>query len=140
MTYMRSGTDGTTTNPDYLSMYVTGRNSSDAPGTMQTPVVVPSGTGLANYSDFSGGGRAGDLSGINVNPVDGSFWAANEFADTESTANWGTAIANFTMSSSTPFPDMAVTVSGPSSVTPGGSTSTPSRSPIKAPVPPRMSS
>jgi hypothetical protein len=94
MTYMKSGTD---TSTDYMSMYVTGRTSGDAAGTMETPVLVPAGTGLANYHDFSGGGRAGDLSGINVDPSDGTFWGANEFANTENTANWGTAVANFTL-------------------------------------------
>jgi hypothetical protein len=93
---MRSGTDSST---DFMSMWVTGRMPSDGSGTMETAVEVPAGTGQANYSDFSGGGRAGDLSGINVDPNDGSFWAANEFANTEATANWGTAIANFTVAS-----------------------------------------
>jgi uncharacterized repeat protein (TIGR01451 family) len=116
MTYMRSGTD---TSTDYLSMYVTGRAPSDTAGTMETPVLVPAGKGQANYKDFSTGGRAGDLSGINVDPVDGSFWAANEYANTETTANWGTAIANFLISSPLPSTDMAVTISGPSSVTAG---------------------
>src|SRR5262249_26488119 len=93
LTYMRSGTDSPT---DFMSMYVAGRSPGDAAGTMQTSLLVPSGIGLGNYADFTGGGRAGDMSGINVDPVDGSFWAANEFANTEAGANWGTAIANFT--------------------------------------------
>jgi hypothetical protein len=96
MSYMRSGND---TSSDYMSMWVTGRLSTDAAGTMETPVLVPNGTGLANYSDFANPHRAGDLSGINVDPVDGSFWAANEFANTQATANWGTAIANFSVAS-----------------------------------------
>jgi uncharacterized repeat protein (TIGR01451 family) len=116
MTYMGSGND---TSTDYLSMYLTGRNPGDASGTMQASVLVPAGTGQANYHDFASGGRAGDLGGINVDPSDGSFWAANEFANTQSTANWGTAIANFTISSPLPSADMAVTASGPSSVTAG---------------------
>jgi uncharacterized repeat protein (TIGR01451 family) len=116
MSYMKSGTDSTT---DYLSMWVTGRTSTDALGTMETPVIVPNGTGLANYTDFSSGHRAGDLSGINVDPVDGTFWAANEFANTQGTANWGTAIANFAPSTPTNSADLAVTNSGPSSVTAG---------------------
>ena len=41
--------------------------------------------------------RAGDLSGINLDPVDGTFWATNEFANTQATANWGTAIVNFAL-------------------------------------------
>jgi uncharacterized repeat protein (TIGR01451 family) len=86
---------------------------------MQASAVVPAGTGKANYKDFTSGGRAGDLSGINVDPSDGSFWAANEFANTEATANWGTAIANFTIGNPLPSTDMAVTVSGPTSVTAG---------------------
>ncbi len=113
LTYMRSGMDASN---DYLSVYVTGRNSSDAPGTMQAPVLVPSGTGKANYKDFSSTGRSGDLGAINVDPSDGSFWAANEFANTEATANWGTAVANFTVSNPLPAADVAVTAAGPSSV------------------------
>jgi uncharacterized repeat protein (TIGR01451 family) len=119
MTYMKSGTDSPT---DYLSMYVTGRLPSDTAGTMEAPVLVPAGTGQTNYKDFSGGGRAGDLSGINVDPVDGSFWAANEFANTEPIADWGTAVANFTLSNPLPAADVAVAISGPngaSSVTAG---------------------
>ena len=116
LTYMKSGTDTAT---DYLSMYVTGRNTGDAPGTMEASVLVPAGTGQANYSDFASGHRAGDLAGINVDPADGSFWAANEFANTEAQANWGTAVANFTVSNPLPSADMAVTASGPSSVTAG---------------------
>jgi uncharacterized repeat protein (TIGR01451 family) len=116
MSYMQSGTN---TSTDYLSMWVTGRVSTDTPGTMETPVIVPAGTGVANYKDFTSGGRAGDLSGINVDPVDGTFWAANEFANTQATANWGTAIANFAPSAPGNSADMAVTVSGPSSVPAG---------------------
>ncbi len=116
MSYMRSGTD---TASDFMSMWVTGRTAADAAGTMEAPVVVPAGTGQANYKDFSSGGRAGDLSGINLDPVDGTFWAANEFANTEATANWGTAIANFSLGSAASTADLAVAVSGPSSVTAG---------------------
>jgi uncharacterized repeat protein (TIGR01451 family) len=115
LTYMRSGND---TSTDYMSMDVTGRNPGDASGTMQTPIVVPAGAGQANYADFSPG-RAGDLGGINVDPGDGTFWASNEFANTEATANWGTAVANFTLTNPLPSTDMAVTASGPSSVTAG---------------------
>jgi uncharacterized repeat protein (TIGR01451 family) len=115
MTYMKSGRD---TSTDYMSMYVTGRNPSDAAGTMETPIVVPAGAGQANYHDFASGGRAGDLSGINVD-ANGSFWADSEFANTEATANWGTAVANFTVSNPLPSTDMAVTASGPSTVNAG---------------------
>lgn len=116
MSYMRSGTDASN---DYLSMWVAGRTPTDAAGTMESPVMVPAGAGQTNYSDFTSGGRAGDLSGINVDPVDGTFWAANEFANTQSIANWGTAIANFAPSTPTNSADLAVSASGPSSVTAG---------------------
>lgn len=98
LTYMKSGND---TSTNYMSMYITGHAASDFPGTMQLSVLVPAGRGLANYSDFSSPPRAGDLSGLNVDPVDGSFWAASEFANTEATANWGTAVANFILSTVT---------------------------------------
>jgi hypothetical protein len=91
MTYMRTGTDSKT---DYLSMWITGRTSSDPAGTMETPVLVPAGAG---QTLFNGNGRAGDISGINIDPSDGSFWAVNEFANTEAHSNWGTAIVNFTL-------------------------------------------
>jgi uncharacterized repeat protein (TIGR01451 family) len=114
--YMRSGTDTTT---DYMSTWVTGRTPGDAAGTMQTPVKSSAGTGVANYTDFSSGHRAGDLSGINLDPVDGSFWAANEFANTQSVANWGTAIVHFNLTSPLASTDMSVTSSGPGAITAG---------------------
>ena len=116
MTYMKSGTD---TSTDYMSMWVTGRVSTDGGGTMEASVLVPAGSGQTNYKDFTSGGRAGDLSGINVDPVDGTFWAANEFANTQAFANWGTAVANFAPSAPANSADMAVTNSGPSTVTAG---------------------
>jgi uncharacterized repeat protein (TIGR01451 family) len=116
LSYIRQGND---TSSDYMSMYVTGRTSTDAAGTMESPVAVPSGAGQANYTDFASPHREGDLSGINVDPVDGSFWAANEFANTQGTANWGTAVANFQPSLPTNSADMAVTTTGLSSVTAG---------------------
>ena len=116
MSYMQSGTDSA---KDYMSMWVTGRVSIDATGTMETSVIVPGGTGVANYTDFASPHRAGDLSGINVDPSDGSFWAANEFANTQSVANWGTAVANFAPSAPANSADMAVTATGPATVTAG---------------------
>jgi hypothetical protein len=90
MTYMQSGTGA----GQFLSMYVTGRTPFDPAGTMEAPVLVEQ--GFTNYHDFatSTNGRVGDLSGINVD-ANGSFWAVSEFANSEPTANWGTAIANF---------------------------------------------
>ncbi len=116
MSYMKSGTD---TSTDYLSMWVTARLASDLAGTMEASVLVPAGKGLANYDDFTSGNRAGDLSGINVDPVDGTFWAANEFATSATSNNWGTAVANFAPSVPVTTADLAVTKSGPALVTAG---------------------
>src|SRR5262249_39223511 len=104
---------------DYMSMWVTGRVPGDAAGTMEPPVNVTAGAGQANYTDFANPHRAGDLSGINVDPADGTFWAANEFANTQAIANWGTAVAQFQPSAPANSADVAVTVTGPSSVTAG---------------------
>jgi uncharacterized repeat protein (TIGR01451 family) len=112
LTYTRSGTDSAT---DFMSACVTGRTSSDPAGTMEMPIIVPAGTGTVNDTRD---GREGDLSGISVDPVDGSFWAATEFA-TPSTVfhqgSWGTSIANFRPGSA----DLAVTNSGPSTAAEG---------------------
>jgi uncharacterized repeat protein (TIGR01451 family) len=115
MSYMQSGTDTAT---DYLSMWVSARVPQDAAGTMEPSVLVPAGTGQANYSDY-GGGRAGDLSGINVDQSDGSFWAANEFANTLPSSNWGTAIARFYPGIPAGETDVGVAVTGPSAVSAG---------------------
>jgi uncharacterized repeat protein (TIGR01451 family) len=115
MTYTRSGDDSPT---DYMSAYVTGRLPSDAAGTMETPVLVPAGTGTVNDTLD---GREGDLRGINVDQSDGSFWAAAEFATPSSFGDsWGTAIANFTVNpKGTGGADLSVTDSGPFSANEG---------------------
>lgn len=92
MSYIQSGTGA----GQFMSTYVTGRTATDAPGTMEAPVLVQAGAG--NYRSFGGSnpGREGDLSGINVDS-DGSFWIANEFANTDPDPNWGTVIAHFSV-------------------------------------------
>jgi hypothetical protein len=55
--------------------------------------------GQATYSDYTGNPhRAGDYSGLCVDPVTGAFWASSEYATSASSDNWGTAIASFTLS------------------------------------------
>jgi hypothetical protein len=73
---------------EFMSMYVASRSVNEPAGTLEPPVLVQA--GQANYNSS----RAGDFSGISVDPLDGSFWAANEFANQEAT-NWGTWIAHF---------------------------------------------
>jgi hypothetical protein len=89
---------GTSGSREYMSMYATGRIASDAAGTMETPVLVQA--GAKAYSGFDGAPyRAGDFSNVTVDPSDGTFWAANEYATSASgapfAANWGTAIGHF---------------------------------------------
>ena len=98
MTFMESGST------EYMSMYVTGRKWTDPLGTMQIPRLVKAGE--AAYSAFGDTSpyRAGDFSGISVDPTNGSFWAANEYATAKNfgiqfLANWGTWIGNFTVTS-----------------------------------------
>jgi hypothetical protein len=95
MTYLESS--GVT--PEDMSMYVTGWTPGDTPGTMEPGVVAKAG------ERYYQGTRAGDFSGVAVDPVTGtSFWACNEYAITLSdpsdliTPNWGTWMANFSLS------------------------------------------
>lgn len=113
MTYVQSSTDAGDANGDgfkdgYLSMYVTGRKADDPLGTMQPPVLVKAGEAtylvedqVPNVDVDPPPYRVGDFGGIVVDPVDGTFWAANEYATASLPlspvfdANWGTWIVNF---------------------------------------------
>lgn len=89
---------------EYMSVYVTGQAAADPRGVMQAPVLAQAGQAPLSVSFDSSPYRAGDYSGITVDPANGSFWAANEYATNDtSAANWGTAVANFTLT--TPVPD-----------------------------------
>jgi large repetitive protein len=85
LTYMQSSFR------QYVSVYVTGQKQGAAPGTLQAGVLVHAGVGT--YL----GTRGGDYSGISVDPVDDTFWAANEYSRS-SFDLWGTWIANFAIS------------------------------------------
>jgi hypothetical protein len=131
MTFMQSSAS------EHMSMYITGRTSSDAAGTMAQGTLVKAGEATYKANDcFSGGSftqdcLTGDFSGIAVDPsANNAFCAANEYAtSSRSTENWGTHIACFTLGSSpvpTPPPsghDLAVTgLKVPKSVKNGGGT------------------
>jgi PKD repeat protein len=103
---------------EYMSVYVTGRTASDAPGTMQTPVLAKAGE--APLSQFDGSPyRAGDYSGITVDPVNGTFWIVNEYAEvkTDPNANWTTRIVNFWLTTPVPNQPPSAVVNGPYSGT-----------------------
>jgi hypothetical protein len=93
ITYMQSGPD------ELMSTYFTGRKSSDPLGTLQAPRRVKAGEAIYNSVLETPPFRAGDFAGISVDPINGSFWFANEYATRpfnpgQSLANWGTWIGN----------------------------------------------
>jgi hypothetical protein len=114
MTFMQSSST------EFMSMYVTGQNSANAPGEVRTPILAKA--GLRTYrafdcvigSLFVDDCRAGDYSGISIDPnFSNMFCAANEYASSKSSNNWGTWIACFAIG----VHDLAVTaITVPSTV------------------------
>jgi sugar lactone lactonase YvrE len=85
ITYMESSAN------EFVSMYVAGRKSTDPLGTMSPGTAVAPGI-QTGFNFF----RAGDYSGIQVDPSDGTtFWAFNEYEGTNPVYN--TFIASFTL-------------------------------------------
>jgi hypothetical protein len=83
MTYMESSQS------EFVSMYVTGRLASDPMGKMAAGTLVAA--GISDGVFF----RAGDYSGIAVDPADGTtFWAESEY---QGNAFWNTRVASFTL-------------------------------------------
>lgn len=116
MTFMQSSST------QFMSMYVTGKLPADSLGTMQTPTLAKA--GQANYSAFDCPFfgdicRAGDYSGITVDPdLTNVFCAANEYATSAGSNNWGTRIACFSLGTH----DLAVTkMTVPKTATSGAS-------------------
>ena len=96
MTFMQSSS------AQFMSMYVTGQNSADAPGQMRTPLLARGGQRTYKAFDCAIGSvfvddcRAGDYSGISIDPnFSNMFCAANEYATSKKSDNWGTWIACF---------------------------------------------
>jgi hypothetical protein len=114
MTFMQSSSS------QFMSMYVTGRNSADTPGEMRTPVLARAGQRTYLAFDCAVGSlfiddcRAGDYSGIAIDPnFSNMFCAANEYATSKSSNNWGTFIACFAIG----VHDLAIaSITAPSSV------------------------
>lgn len=77
----------------FMSMYVAGRNPTDALGTMQPPVLAKAGTANISPND-----RVGDYSFTSLDPADGSFWGINEYASsTTANPNWRTWVQHFSL-------------------------------------------
>ncbi len=106
MTFMQSSST------EFMSMYVTGQNAANAPRQMRTPVLARA--GLRTYRAFDcvvgtffvDDCRAGDYSGISIDPnFSNMFCAANEYATSKGSNNWGTWITCFAIG----IHDLAVT-------------------------------
>ena len=75
--FMESDTLGGAVNAatkGFISTFVTARKPTDPAGSMENIVLVPKGTGTGTITS-----RIGDFSGMNVDPVNGTFWHTNEF-------------------------------------------------------------
>src|SRR5919108_577976 len=106
MTFMQSSS------AEFMSMYVTGQNAANSPGQMRTPMLAKAGLRTYRAFDCAIGTffvddcRAGDYSGISVDPnFSNMFCAANEYATSKNSDNWGTWIACFAIG----IHDLAVT-------------------------------
>jgi len=91
----------------YLDMYRVMRNTTDTPGTMQSPVLLK-----ATSSAYTGG-RWGDYSSIAVDPVDNrSFWSHGEYSPGGN--SWSTWISSFDPGEGTgaDFPQHALKAGG----------------------------
>lgn len=88
-TYMQSSSE------EFVSMYVTGQEAGAPSGTTAASALVRAG------NQVYPGWRGGDYSGITVDPVDGTFWAANEVSLEYPAPDplWSTWIGQFAMSS-----------------------------------------
>jgi uncharacterized repeat protein (TIGR01451 family) len=127
LTFMESSSN------EFMSMYVTGQLAGSPAGTMLTPVLAKAGE--ATYTGFGPPTdpppyRGGDFSGTGVDPTDGTFWTANEYANTDSGANWGTWIQQFSLqpASGLSYIRLAngtygIRINGPTGMLIGGTTS-----------------
>jgi hypothetical protein len=84
LAFSKSGTDNAN---DFTHGDVVGMNASDGGAMEGTAIIIGGGNSNIN-------GREGDFSGISVDPVNGTFWAAQETSQGGTT----TAIGNWTMS------------------------------------------
>jgi hypothetical protein len=139
ITYLETGPN------EFLSAYITGRSAGDPANTLQTPRLLKAGEAiyrsifdmaphlitvngnLAISLDPPLGYPVGQFGGIAVDPSNGSFWAANEYATAtssglQSLANWGTWIGNFALSPSQQLTSLSLPQLGTS----------PARAPVRA--------
>ncbi len=89
--YSRSGSGA----GQFPSVYFTGRETIDPPGTLQTEAVCVDGSGIQTGTQ-NGVGRWGDYASVSVDPVDDcTFWVTNEYVETTGSTDWDTQICAF---------------------------------------------
>lgn len=92
LAYTRGG------NNDFTSVYVTGRETSDPPGTVQAEQECVQGNG----SQTGGGGRWGDYSSTSLDPADGcTFWTFQEYVANTGSFQWNTRVCSWNFGSCT---------------------------------------
>ena len=125
----------------FPEMRYTGRLAGDSLNTMQSPLIAKASAFF--FDDFSETPeRWGDYSATVIDPADGSFWIAHEYAKVAATGagndgRWGTWLANFSFTctpGATPTPTAVATPTNtpPPSATP---TPTPTATPTNTPPP-----
>jgi len=84
----------------YTQVWVSGRESTDPPGTLQSEILQRAGAG--NYFDGAGCGnscdRWGDYTGMTIDPDGCTFWYLGQYSD-GGYFNWGTHIGSFQFAS-----------------------------------------
>jgi hypothetical protein len=88
----------------FPSMWITGQSTTDALNTMETPIMIAAGqaffsnNGVFNTDVAYGEGAWGPGgNSVAIDPVSGLFWATNQFANLDPTADWGTQITGFAL-------------------------------------------
>ena len=93
--YSRSGSGA----GQFPSVYFTGRETTDPPGSLQAESVCIDGSGIQTGTQ-NGRGRWGDYATVSMDPVDNcTFWVTNEYVETSGSVNWATQICSYTFPS-----------------------------------------
>lgn len=104
----------------YPSVYVAGRESTDATGTLKSETLLKAGEDYYTAYDTSPR-RWGDYTGMALDPDGRTFWYLGEYSRNQATARWSTWVGSYSWSSCTVGP----------TPTPG-----PSATPTNTPLPP----
>ena len=80
----------------FASVFVSGRESGDSPGTLQAESLVKAGEVTYTSFESSGAYRWGDYSGMTIDPDGQTFWYLGEYSkETGAGTKWGDYIASF---------------------------------------------